>query len=83
MADLKIVPFPHTPLNDIPTKLRELADDLEKGVHGPVDQLLVVMPTDEDYPDVFGYGAIDGATIIMELELAKLTMLKTIVGEHG
>lgn len=50
------------PLNDIPARLRLLADELEAGAHGEYENCLVIIPQgrqNADYPIMFGYGSVD------------------------
>jgi hypothetical protein len=53
---LTIVPIRETaPLNDIPAKLREMADAFERGEH-TAEGLLVILPVPNDWPEIFGFG---------------------------
>lgn len=64
------------PLNDIPGRLRLLADQLEAGEHGEYESCLVIIPetTLDDFPRMFGYGSVDGIynpLIVLQLALQK------------
>mgnify|MGYP001187712089 CR=1 FL=1 len=65
--------FPSNNLNDIPERLRALATGIEDGVFGEVSTLLVIMPKDNDWPAVFGYGInAEPAQFVFQMELAKV-----------
>lgn len=57
--DLKVVQFPQSPTKDVPASLRKLADDIESGRYGPVDNCGMVFMG--NHLNVFGFGDIDGA----------------------
>lgn len=63
-------------LTDIPGQLRQLADAIAAGDHGEITSAIVLLPRDNEYPDVFGWGAVDGDRhIVVQLELAKTFLL--------
>ena len=66
-------------LADIPGMLRKMAADIEKGEHGKVDSLFVLIPTDEGCPALFGWGDVDDHNLIVELEMAKAWLLKNMM----
>lgn len=55
---LSVVPFPITPLDDIPAKLRQLADEIEKGEYSDVSSVALVLENEEDIL-TFGFGGAD------------------------
>lgn len=58
-AGPRVVAFPTTSLNDIPAKLRALADRFEKGDDPDLkgcQSVLVAAARDDDWPVIFGYG---------------------------
>ena len=62
-ADLKVVELHSGPsLQDIPGQLRALADRIEQGEYGDVEGLFAVMPREQDYPVILGWGAMDGSS---------------------
>ncbi len=72
-VDLKIVQLHEgrPALNDIPNRLRHLADLIDKGEQR-ADFALVVIDGERPVPDLFGYGdAMDTRSILGLLELAK------------
>jgi len=48
------------PLTDIVGLLRQTADQIEAGEYGAIDSALLILPQDEDFPLVFGWGDQDG-----------------------
>lgn len=76
----EIVQFPITNLNDIPARLRDLADRIESGAEGKVETLFCIIPQPFDYPIIFGFGDDNGTSDpIVQLELAKHKLLHFIV----
>lgn len=48
-------------LNDIPGRLRLLADQLEAGEHGEYNNCLVLIPQrSDDWPAMWGFGDVNG-----------------------
>lgn len=81
MPDLKIVELNKTSLLDVPTQLRQLADEIEVSDYKS-NLVVVVRKIDhEDYPLIYGFGkgADDTPNAVMELELAKMFLLNNIV----
>lgn len=67
-------------LNDVPGRLRVLADQIEAGEHGEIYSALVLLPQRNDYPIVFGFGSVDGQNDpIVTCELAKSLFVNNIV----
>ena len=52
-------PLPSAKLQDVPAMLRRLADDIEAGEYGEVQETAVVVSGAE--LEVFGFGTADGA----------------------
>lgn len=72
-VDLKIVQLHEgrPALNDIPNRLRHLADLIDKGEQR-ADFALIVIDGDHPMPDMFGYGdAMNTREILGLIELAK------------
>ena len=67
-------------LNDIPGRLRLLADQIEAGEHGEVEGALVLLPQADDYPAAFGFGDVEGQNDpIILCELAKAWFVNNLV----
>lgn len=67
-------------LSDIPGMLRRMADQIEAGEHGDVAVAYLVLPIDEDYPKVFGWGDVAGGNDpVIQFELAKMWLLTNLV----
>jgi hypothetical protein len=81
VADLKVVDFPRPSLSDIPAMLRRLADALEAGEHGEVRSMMLLFPVEQAYPALFLWGEADGPMAVLELELAKMMILRNMVQE--
>lgn len=78
---MNIVQLPFTNLNDVSTKLRELADKIDAGKHGEVHSTFVVIPRPNDYPVIYGFGLVEGDNNpIVQLELAKVWFTNNLVG---
>ncbi len=58
MAEL--IEFPNGNLNDIPGMLRKLADRIETGDLQDATTAFVIIPVEDDWPRLVGYGDIDG-----------------------
>lgn len=83
MTDLKIVPLRDgkPSLNDVPARLRLLADQIEAGNHGEVETVFVVIPRLYDYPTTLAYGPIDGPNDpLIQFELAKMFHYQMFMG---
>lgn len=82
MADLKVVQLHDGPsLRDVPAQLRALADRIEAGDYGDVDGLFAVMPREQDYPVIMGWGVVDGAfDPIIQFEIARQWLVRCAVG---
>lgn len=58
MADLHVIAG--RDLDNIPEKLRQLADAIERGDHGPpekIARLIGVLRADDQHPIIFGFGS--------------------------
>ena len=63
-------------LQDIVGQLRALADRIEAGTYDEVRTCFVIIPVNDAYPRLMGYGDIDNKNDpIIQLELAKLWLL--------
>lgn len=86
--DLKVVPIRDgRPLiNDIPNRLRHLADLIESGKE-KADYVLVIADGDRAIPTMYGYGdALDTREILGLLSLASDWFVRQVVAadaEHG
>ncbi len=82
MNEINVVQLREGPtLQDIPGQLRALAERIEAGEYGEVDSLIAIMPRDQSYPVLFGWGAIDGAfDPIIQLELARHWQIRAAAG---
>lgn len=67
-------------LTDIPGMLRRIADAIEAGEHGDVAAAFLLLPVAGDYPQVFGWGDVEGGNDpVIQLELAKMWLLTNLV----
>lgn len=83
MADLRVVPIRdgRPSLNDIPARLRLLADQIETGELGEVGTLLALIVRPADWPTTFGFGDVDGSNDpIIQFELAKTLHVQMMMG---
>lgn len=83
MADLKVVPLHdgRPSLNDVPARLRLLADQIEAGEYGEAVTLLALITRPADWPVTFGFGDIDGQNDpIIQFELAKMLHCQMMMG---
>lgn len=78
---LTVVEFPHTPLHDVPAKLRQLADDIEANHYGPVGSCGVAILGDTF--EVFGFGEDGNGPSICTLFQAGITRLTSDILTHG
>lgn len=68
-------------LNDIPARLRYLADQIESGEQ-KADFALVVIDGDSIIPDLFGFGnALDTRSILGMLDIAKDWFIRQFVAD--
>ena len=60
MVDLKVVELHdgRPLLNDIPGRLRKLADQIEAGDEGQIDFAFVVLDGPKPMPQIYGYGPL-------------------------
>jgi len=80
---MNIVKLPITNLGDLPAKLRELADTIDAGKHPGIESIFVVIPRDNDYPVVYGFGSVEGDNNpIVQLELAKAWFVNNLTGRN-
>ena len=79
---MHVVPLREGPtLLEIPAQLRQLADCIEAGEYGAVGGLFVVMPREQTYPTIFGWGINDGAyEPIIQLDLARQWLIRAAAG---
>jgi hypothetical protein len=79
---LNVVPLRGGPsLQDIPAQLRALADRIEAGEYGDVDGLFAIMPREQSYPAILGWGVNDGAyDPIIQFDLARQWLVRCAVG---
>jgi hypothetical protein len=77
----KVVQLSDTPpLTDIVGQLRNLADQIEAGTHGEVDAVFALIPQDDGWPKVFGWGNVSGVQDpVVQFELAKMWLLNNLV----
>lgn len=82
MTDLKVVQIHDGPsLRDIPAQLRALAERIESEEYGEVDGLFVIMPREQEYPVMLGFGHIEGAyDPIIQFDLARQWMVRCAAG---
>lgn len=80
---MNIVKLPITNLGDVTAKLRELADSIDSGKHREVPSAFVVIPRDNDYPVIYGFGNVEGDNNpIVQLELAKSWFVNNLTGRN-
>lgn len=78
--DLKVVRIDRAPLTDTAACLRQMADAIDDGEYGVVPSLFVVMPRDDEFPLLFGWGDVEGNNQpIVQLELAKAWLINNLV----
>lgn len=80
-VDLKVVPIHdgRPLLNDIPNRLRLLADLIESGGQR-ADYAIVIIDGDRPIPDVYGYGdAMNTREILGFLDLTKDWFIRQVV----
>lgn len=69
-------------LNDIPGRLRWLADEIEQGNLEDVNSCFVILPVLWDFPGFYAYGDIDGSyNPLIHLRLAMDFWSKKLVGK--
>lgn len=81
MADLKVVPLHdgRPALNDIPGRLRLLADQIETAIY-TAETVYVVLPQAGEFPKIFGFGNVEGDNSpITQLELMKHWLVANLV----
>ena len=78
---IKVVDFPHTSLHDVPAKLRQLADDIENGIYGPVGSCGVAVFGDT--LEIFGFGQDSSGPTINLLFQAAVTRFASEIERHG
>lgn len=83
---LKVVEFPVVPLDDLPARLRKLADGIEKGEEGHIDNILV-LAHDRNDPKLtmYGFGATIGDRyyVCHLLDIAKAQHMVEPLRDHG
>lgn len=82
MTELNVIPLREGPsLQDIPAQLRALADRIEGGGYGEVEALFAIMPREQSYPVILGWGVNDGAyDPIIQFDLARQWLVRCAVG---
>lgn len=76
---MEIVKFPKANLSEVATELRNLADSIDAGTHGEITTAFVILPNNEDWPAIFGYGTVEGDRHpVVQLELAKAWLVNNI-----
>jgi hypothetical protein len=75
----EIITLRDATLRDVPAMMRQLADEIEAGEYGKEPQVVCVVQIPGDYPAVFGWGSLNTAEAVMELELAKQWFLNNLV----
>jgi hypothetical protein len=84
MPDPKIVELhPANNPNNIPEKLRELADSIEN-MDTPAMRVTLVIPVIDDFPLVFTWGAANNyvADAVYDLECAKAFLVNNVTKHH-
>lgn len=76
MIELKVVSIYKTTLLDIPGKLRELADAIERGVHGDVLQCAVVSCGQST--QVFAFGDTNASDAHLMFGAAQFLLAKAV-----
>lgn len=62
------------PISDVPAMLRQMADDIDSGMH-EVPWAVFLYPVAEEYPHVFAWGPVPNEYAVIGLfELAKTWM---------
>lgn len=68
-------------INDIPGRLRQLADSIESGEQ-TADYALVIVDGDKTVPNLFGFGnALDTRSIIGLLDISKDWFMRQLVAD--
>jgi len=76
----EVVQLPVANLADIPSMLRNLADQIDAGEWGKVGTVFMVMPQHNDFPRLFGWGDITGLNEpIVQIELLKHWLITNLV----
>lgn len=66
-------------LADVTARLRLLADEIDAGVHGAITTAYVVLPRENDYPQILGFGDIESDNHpVFQLELAKQKFIMNV-----
>ena len=82
MADISA--FPLSNLRDIPAMLRKVANEIERGDYAEVSTAFLVIPIEDDYPQLFGWGDVDGANDPMiQIALCQQWLLSNLVKRRG
>ena len=76
----EVIKFPAVNLNDLPQRLRQLAEEIETGERPELTTVILILPQSGDFPKVFGWGDIEGRNDpIIQLSLAKHWFLQNLV----
>lgn len=77
---LNVVPLREgPPLTDVVAQIRAWADRIEAGEYGEVSSVFALMPRDNNYPTLWGWGDTSGVgDPVVQLELAKMWLLANL-----
>jgi len=75
---LAVVPFPPTVL-DVPSKLRELADELEAAIEAGAEDVNVVCVVVNEDVEVRGFGRVEGFAALGVLSLGQASLQRGIL----
>lgn len=80
---MEVVQLRSEPLvNDIPAQLRALADRIESGEQA-AEYVLAIIPVEDDWPSVYGWGNRDDYSEVELLEIAKAWFISNIVRRNS
>jgi hypothetical protein len=67
-------------LRNIPATMRQVADEIERGEHGEVTAAFLIVPVEDDYPQLFGWGVLDACNDPMiQVALCQQWLLNNLV----
>lgn len=78
-ANLKVVTIHESSLRDIPAKLRLIADKIESGEYGDINQAALVVHGNQ--LDIFGLGDVSGSDVAYMLFSAAMKMANPLVNK--
>lgn len=76
-ADLKVVAIHKPSLRDVPAKLRLIAEKIESGEYGDINQATLVIHGKQ--LDIFGLGDVSGSDVAYMLFSAAMKMANPLV----